>query len=642
MANLFLSYDRDDVIQAQRIAAALEQHGHSVWWDRHIKGGTQYSKEIEQALNDADAVIVLWSERSVESGWVRDEAAAGRDRGRLLPIKLDRTEPPLGFRQYQAIDLSRWRGREKSSQMRLLLDALDSLVAETSATGARPAPIPRTQRAARTRRGSWLMAIALIAAAAVIAATAFWWRPWDRGAKVPTVAVGPAEPSAAAKTLARDLLVKLGSLQSARSGSMRLVENRGKRADLFLEAAGSPDGRQGQPTLTVLAGRDRSLLWSKQFHPTANTADLNQQLAYTAARVLNCAWEALNTGSRRLPEQALKSYLNGCAQHAELVGADPAEIVPIFLGVVEAAPWFEPAWAKLLSTESSLGRPADPAARSATIARIQAHITQARKLNPNLAEAVLAEINLIPRTAIVEKLRLIERASVAHPDNPNVLAARALLLGLVGRGRDAVEAAKRASQLEPLSPAIRHGYISALAYTGQTETAFAELRKAEGLWPGASNMNDARFRLHFRYGDPREALRLMRSGAVKAPPSAEVILAAKIDPTTENLERAKTLIRNAVVRYQNMATGPLQGYPEFGIEDELHDVFHRWPRIEPDTMAVLFRPAFRKFQRDRRFMQLAARSGLIGYWRETDRWPDFCFDPDLPYECKAEAAKLRA
>src|SRR5688572_25976013 len=59
MANLFLSYDRDDAVQAQRIAAALEQHGHSVWWDRHIKGGTQYSKEIEQALNAADAVIVL-------------------------------------------------------------------------------------------------------------------------------------------------------------------------------------------------------------------------------------------------------------------------------------------------------------------------------------------------------------------------------------------------------------------------------------------------------------------------------------------------------------------------------------------------------------------------------------------------------
>ena len=41
-------------------------------------------------------------------------------------------------------------------------------------------------------------------------------------------------------------------------------------------------------------------------------------------------------------------------------------------------------------------------------------------------------------------------------------------------------------------------------------------------------------------------------------------------------------------------------------------------------------------------MQLAARSGLIGYWRETGKWPDFCFDPDLPYDCKKEAAKLMA
>src|SRR5688572_27759398 len=105
MASVFLSYDREDATRARSIAQALEKAGHSVWWDRHIKGGAQYAKEIEQALAAADAVVVLWSERSVESAWVRDEAAAGRDSGRLVPVRLDATSPPLGFRQYQTIDL---------------------------------------------------------------------------------------------------------------------------------------------------------------------------------------------------------------------------------------------------------------------------------------------------------------------------------------------------------------------------------------------------------------------------------------------------------------------------------------------------------------------------------------------------------
>jgi len=37
---------------------------------------------------------------------------------------------------------------------------------------------------------------------------------------------------------------------------------------------------------------------------------------------------------------------------------------------------------------------------------------------------------------------------------------------------------------------------------------------------------------------------------------------------------------------------------------------------------------------------LAARVGLVDYWRTSGHWPDFCFEPGLPYDCKAEAAKL--
>ena len=41
---------------------------------------------------------------------MRDEAAQGRDQRKLVPVTLDGVEPPLGFRQYHSINLSRWRG----------------------------------------------------------------------------------------------------------------------------------------------------------------------------------------------------------------------------------------------------------------------------------------------------------------------------------------------------------------------------------------------------------------------------------------------------------------------------------------------------------------------------------------------------
>jgi len=85
MASVFLSYDHDDAKRARPIALQLEKAGHSVWWDLHVRGDAQFSKEIEEALDAAEVVVVLWSRDSVESAWVRDEAAAGRDTGRLVP-----------------------------------------------------------------------------------------------------------------------------------------------------------------------------------------------------------------------------------------------------------------------------------------------------------------------------------------------------------------------------------------------------------------------------------------------------------------------------------------------------------------------------------------------------------------------------
>jgi hypothetical protein len=39
MASVFLSYDRDDAAETRSIAQAMENAGHSVWWDLHVRGG---------------------------------------------------------------------------------------------------------------------------------------------------------------------------------------------------------------------------------------------------------------------------------------------------------------------------------------------------------------------------------------------------------------------------------------------------------------------------------------------------------------------------------------------------------------------------------------------------------------------------
>ncbi|MBV7259397.1 TIR domain-containing protein [Erythrobacter crassostreae] len=102
---VFLSYSRDDQPLARKVLDLLQDAGISVWWDAMLEGGARYHTVTEDKLETADAVVVLWSKVSAVSHWVHDEATRGRDRGALVPVSIDGTEPPLGFRQFQWITL---------------------------------------------------------------------------------------------------------------------------------------------------------------------------------------------------------------------------------------------------------------------------------------------------------------------------------------------------------------------------------------------------------------------------------------------------------------------------------------------------------------------------------------------------------
>ena len=136
---IFLSYSRDDRAKAEAIVSALEGRGLTVWWDGLIEGGHEFAQQIEQALNAADAVVVLWSKSSIQSYWVRDEAASGRDRGRMVPVTIDGVEPPLGFRQIQHVDFTGWRGGATSRQAAALDQAIRAVAQMPGATARRPA-----------------------------------------------------------------------------------------------------------------------------------------------------------------------------------------------------------------------------------------------------------------------------------------------------------------------------------------------------------------------------------------------------------------------------------------------------------------------------------------------------------------------
>ena len=148
MAKIFLSYAREDVDAAKQLGGCIASAGHEVWWDRHIQGGSRFTNEIDRALKDAQAVVVLWSDASVSSAWVQDEAAEGRDTGRLVPVALGGCRPPLGFRQFHTIELGQWDGRGDPQNLGEVMAAIAKSASESStAPEAAPAAKSREHKA---------------------------------------------------------------------------------------------------------------------------------------------------------------------------------------------------------------------------------------------------------------------------------------------------------------------------------------------------------------------------------------------------------------------------------------------------------------------------------------------------------------
>ena len=192
MADVFVSYARDDELHARRLAETLKARGWDVWWDRHIPPGHDFSEVIQHQLEHAACVVVLWSRASIKSEYVRDEASVAKERAALVPALIDDVRPPLGFRQRQVANLAGWSGDVRDPEYLSLIEAIDRLVPRPANAGGRvenPKPPVAPERpdkspyandplarvVAAIRQLSARSALLLSAAAIVATLAAAWW-----------------------------------------------------------------------------------------------------------------------------------------------------------------------------------------------------------------------------------------------------------------------------------------------------------------------------------------------------------------------------------------------------------------------------------------------------------------------------------
>lgn len=508
MADIFISYARADRNRVGKLASALEAHGHSVWWDRQITGGSDFSADIERELDACEVVLVVWSAAAGESPWVKDEAAVGREQGKLVAISLDAGLPPLGFRQYHAIDFSGWKGGKDSFEFEALLQAVAARAQREVPATTEP-PIRAAARPGRRPAWPWMIVALAIVAAGVLVFT----HPW-RGGGATSRQIDPAQSAdaptadeiprvAVAEFVARgkdanlaDLAAALGDDIANGLSRFSYLKVASREADLAtaqapayrLEGALRRAGPTLRLTVQLFSTASGEQIWGESFDRIANENALlavqDDLTAHVVASVADSygalmrdltASVAVKSPEEMTPYEAVLRHL----VYRQRLGAEDHRLT---LAAAESAVKTSPnnanAWSALagLYTEEykhsynplpgSLDRALQAARRAVTLEPDNAY-----------ANFILAETYYF-RQDLGAFRASAERAISLNPYDSDSMAMIGILMGYGGDWVRGVELAERAMELNPNHPGwYRFGIVFNHLRLGEFEAALESAQR---------------------------------------------------------------------------------------------------------------------------------------------------------------------
>ena len=513
-ATVFVSYSRDDQKRALPLIKAIADAGYSVWWDGLLGGGERYFQATQAALEGAKAVVVLWSKVSVNSHWVHDEATHGRDRHCLIPVSIDGTPPPLGFGQFQTIELAH------AAKIRGGDPAMAGVIAAIAALHNPDEPVrPRQEPKARgINRRTAVAGIGVLSAAAAGAA---WWTGRLGGARsANSVAVLPfanlsGDPKegyfsdgVAAEVrseLARNPMLQVAAQTSSESFRGRQVDAktiaRKLRVSHLLDGNIRKSGNMVRVAVELTEGATGFSKWSQSFdRPLADVFAVQEEIAQAVAAALSVELsggsdqgQAKKGGTRNFA--AYDAYLKGSALYQMASGEQSArDALAKFEEAVALDPGYAAAWSARSRTLASIANQyLDDGARAATFDQAIATANKALALAPDMADAhsALGYATFFGRRNARAARGSFERSAKLGQGEPDVLTRYALYSARIGAFDNARTAISRAAALDPLNPlALRS--VGTVEYTARRyPEAIAATRRALALNPDLSGANAA-------------------------------------------------------------------------------------------------------------------------------------------------------
>ncbi len=508
---VFLSYARIDRARIAALASALEKRGLIVWWDAHINAGAAFAKTIEAELEKADAVVVAWSQGALSSDWVHDEAGRGRDLQKLVPISLDDSEAPLGFRQYHVTSIKNWSGSERAPEIDQLVRGI-----EGAATPSGIALRPNTSVYKAKGLGRRRILLASGSAALAAAGGLFLWQrtQTSNAAYSNSVAVLPfknfsGDPAQdyfsdglseeVRSTLARNTLLQV--MAQASSSKFRDSKEDAKTIAAKLGVAfllGGSVRRSGDVVriaADLIDGKTGFSTWAQSFDRSmSDIFAVQSEIASTVVRALSAQMPRTNDlvksvgGTNNIA--AYDSYLRGRALY-DAAGNEAEEKKA--LEQFDAAIAFDSDYAAAHAARSRslaaiANSYAEPEELAATFALSISAAERAVALAPESADSqsTLGYALFTGRFDVKQARGPFEKSYKLGQGDSTVMARYARYCASIGSKAQAAAAIQRALMLDPLN-ALIHRAAGGIRFAARDYTGAIELtRKALELNPKLS------------------------------------------------------------------------------------------------------------------------------------------------------------
>ncbi len=426
MADIFVSYSRNDKALVAPLVAALETEGWSVWWDPAITPGQEFDTLISRELDEAKTLIVVWTQSSVDSRWVRGEARDGADRGVLVPVRFDNARLPIDFRAVHTTDLDGWGEDRESEAFRSLCQALEAKLGarkkKAAATAIAVLPLANMSADPENEYFSDGMTEEIINALS----------------KVPGVHVASRSSSFAFKGRkdvdARQIGEKLG-VTTLLEGSVRKV---GSRIRIAAQLVNVENGYQ---------------IWSETYDRQledifAVQDEISRSIVEALKLRLVGSEMAVVAPTKNL--DAYTTYLKGRFHFNKFSEVGLRKAYDLFQNALLQDPGFARAYAGIADVWCDLAD--DWVAPDDAYPRAKSAAERALQRDPQLADAMISigKVLCWHEWNFADGVRHVERAVALSPNNAEAHWVLGTALPLVGRLREGYESVRRALELDPL------------------------------------------------------------------------------------------------------------------------------------------------------------------------------------------------